>query len=87
MTGDLEYYVEGTNKVLKRTMKQLTVWDIGAIKVTCLFLGMLIASWFPRLTKKLKPLLALVSLILIVPVIIKVVRIVLDVFRIRIRLK
>lgn len=39
MTGDLEYYVEGTNKVLKRTMKQLTVWDIGAIKVTCLFLG------------------------------------------------
>lgn len=83
MTNELEYYVGGMNKYFKKMLRQLTVGDIGIIKFVSFVFGMLFASWFPRLAKKLEPLFVLIGLILMLPLLIKMLGLLMDVFRIK----
>lgn len=87
MGYDIEYYTDGAGKCVKRLMRQLTAGDIGVIELVSFLFGMLAASCFPRLTKKLRPLLILISIIAMAPLLIKMVHIVLDVFKIKVKFK
>lgn len=83
MTKSLSIYCESIQDYLKKLVKKLTVGDIGVIKYVSFVVGLLFASWFPKFTKKLKPLFVITGIILMIPVVIKAVKTFKEVFKYR----
>lgn len=83
MTKSLSVYYESIQDFLKKLLKKLTVGDIGAMKYVSFVVGLLFASWFPRFTKKLKPLFVITGIILMIPVAVKAAKTFKEVFKYR----
>ena len=83
MMKSVEYYTNGMKICGKKFIKKMTLYDLRAMGVTCAVTGMLFASCLPRVTKKIRGMLALTSFFLMIPVLIKTIKIMKDVFKYR----
>ena len=78
---DCNSCTENLEKFWKKLSKRLTPLDVSAMKLSGVTFGLYLASCFPRFTKKLRPILALASVVLLIPLIVKSARVIRDMLR------
>lgn len=83
MARSLSVYVDAFGEFRKKLSKKLDENDKTALKYAGFFLGLLIASWFPKFTKRVRTVLAVFSIILILPTLIKAIKTFKEVFKYR----
>lgn len=83
MARSLSVYVDAFGEFRKKLSKKLDKNDIAALKYSGFFLGLLIASWFPKFTKRVRTVFAVLGIILILPTVIKAIKTFREVFNYR----
>lgn len=83
MLDKIAYYRNGFKTCCEKFRKKMTLSDFHAVNFGCFVTGVLFASCLPKMTKKLRGVLALASFFLMLPALIKMIKIIKDVFKYR----